>query len=145
METEIKAQIPNIDPLISEYTAGYLAHAANAYVSDADSGALTPLAEAQSSIIALLLSASGDFSQQNEDAIRNLVTRFVNKLDSSADPERRQMAPTARRLDQAIHVGSQRNVSSTMGLAAGNIDLESANARKVESRVDKKKLEKNSI
>ncbi|BAE59475.1 unnamed protein product [Aspergillus oryzae RIB40] len=33
-------------------------------------------------------------------------------------------------------------MSSTLGLAGGNVDLESANSRKVESRVDRKKLEK---
>lgn len=52
------------------------------------------------------------------------------------------MAPKTRKLAQAIQVGSQRNISSTLGLAGGVVDLESANTRKVESRVDKKKLEK---
>ena len=52
------------------------------------------------------------------------------------------MAATARKLDHAIQVGSQRNMSSTMGLAGATVDLESANTRKVESRVDRKKLEK---
>lgn len=33
-------------------------------------------------------------------------------------------------------------MSSTLGLAGGNVDLESANSRKMESRVDRKKLEK---
>ena len=52
------------------------------------------------------------------------------------------MAATARKLDHAIQVGSQRNMSSTLGLAGATVDLESANTRKVESRVDRKKLEK---
>ena len=52
------------------------------------------------------------------------------------------MSSSARKLDHTIHVGSQRNLSSTLGLAGGGVDLESANSRKVESRVDKKKLEK---
>lgn len=52
------------------------------------------------------------------------------------------MVPSARKLDQTIHVGSQRNISSTLGLTGGTVDLESANTRKVESKVDKKKLEK---
>lgn len=49
---------------------------------------------------------------------------------------------TARRLEQTIQVSSQRNVSSTLGLASGGVDLEATSSRKVESRVDKKKLEK---
>ena len=52
------------------------------------------------------------------------------------------MAVTARKLDHAIQVGAQRNISSTLGLAGSSVDLESANTRKVESRVDRKKLEK---
>lgn len=92
----------------------------------------------------LLISASGDFTSQNRNAIGNLVEKFIISLSSlgGVDPERRQMPFTAKKLDQAINVGSQRNMSSTLGLTGSTVDLESANARKVESRVDKKKLEK---
>lgn len=92
----------------------------------------------------LLISASGDFSPENEKAIRNLVEKFINSLSAAdgVDAERRQMPFAAKKLDQAINVGSQRNMSSTLGLAGGGVDLESANTRKVESRVDRKKLEK---
>ena len=139
MEAEVRALIPNIDPIVSEYTAGYLNHASNTYSQDTD-----PLIEAEGVIIELLTSASGDFSEQNRTAVSNLVQKFVTQLnnESGNDPEKRQMAPTARKLDQTINVGAQRNVSSTLGLMGGNVDLESANTRKVESRVDKKKLEK---
>lgn len=121
---------------------GYLTHASNLYVEDAN--APSPLVEAAETVTELLVSASGDFSPQNYDTIGNLVEKFITTLSASngVDPERRQMPFTAKKLDQTINVGSQRNLSSTMGLAAGNVDLESANARKVESRVDKKKLEK---
>lgn len=130
--------------VLTDSVQGYLIHASHAYVEDADPGALSPLAEAGESISELLLSASGDFSTNNEQAIRNLVTKFVKRLDISggANDEKRQMPFQAKKLDQAIHVGSARNISSTMGLSGGVVDLESANSRKVESRVDKKKLEK---
>lgn len=119
-----------------------MTHASKAYVDDATSR--SPLSEAADTVTELLVSASGDFTPENEDAIRNLVERFIATLSASdhADPERRQMPFTAKKLDQAINVGSQRNMSSTLGLAGGNVDLESANTRKVESRVDRKKLEK---
>ena len=72
------------------------------------------------------------------------MEKFVSKLSNAhgIDGERRQMAPSAKKLDRTIQVSSQRNMSSTLGLASGGVDLESANSRKVESRVDKKKLEK---
>ncbi|KAH1598243.1 hypothetical protein KXX44_005668 [Aspergillus fumigatus] len=142
MEAELQAQIPGLDRVISEYSVGYLTHASNAYVEDAN--APSPLSEAADMVTELLVSASGDFSEHNEKAIRNLVEKFISSLSSSdgVDAERRQMPFTAKKLDQAIHVGSQRNMSSTLGLAGGNVDLESAKSRKVESRVDRKKLEK---
>ena len=141
MEAQIRQHLPNIDPVVLEYSAGYLNHAANSFVPDTDT---SPLSQAAAAIAALLLSASGDFSSQNETNINKLVETFVTQLNSTNgdDKERRRMAPAARKLDQTIHFGSQRNVSSTLGLTGGNVDLESANARKVESRVDKKKLEK---
>lgn len=144
METEIRTQIPNIDPVLSEYSAGYLTHAANSFTSDSDPNGPSPLEEAAATVSALLLSASGDLSSQNEAAIQNLVEKFISRLNAAngTNGERRQMAPLAKRLDQAIHVGSQNNISTTLGLASGGVDLESANTRKVESRVDRKKLEK---
>lgn len=144
MEAEIRAQIPGIDPVLSDYSVGYLTHAANSFTSDADPTGPSPLEEAAASITALLLSASGDLSEQNETTIHNLVDKFISHLNAQngADGERRQMAPSARKLDQAIHMGSRTHMSTTLGLTGGGVDLESANARKVESRVDRKKLEK---
>ncbi|MCJ1387538.1 hypothetical protein MMC18_000381 [Xylographa bjoerkii] len=144
MEAEIRAQIPGIDQVISEYSAGYLTHAANQYIPESDPNAQSPLSEAAETITALLVSASGDISDQNTTSIRKLVDKFISKLSASngVDGERKQILSSARKLDHTIHVGSQRNLSSTLGLAGGGVDLESANSRKVESRVDRKKLEK---
>jgi ATP-binding cassette subfamily F protein 3 len=72
------------------------------------------------------------------------VEKFVAKFSEAngIDAERRQMPFAAKRLEQTIQVSSQRNISSTLGLTNAAVDLEAANARKVESKVDKKKLEK---
>ena len=139
MQAEIRAQIPNADEVVVDYAAGYLSHAARQFSGEGD-----PLAEAASVIVQLLVSASGDLTSENEVSVQNLVDKFINKLNNEhgLDAERRQQAPSARKLSQTIHVGSQRNVSSTLGLTGATVDLESANTRKVESRVDKKKLEK---
>ncbi|KAH0268497.1 ABC transporter domain-containing protein, partial [Aureobasidium melanogenum] len=137
MEAEIRAQIPGIDPVVSEYSAGYLNHASQAYSTEGD-----PLSDAAAAVTALLLSASGDLSSQNKLTIQNLVEKFVSKLSaqSGLDGEKRQQAPSARKLDQTIQVGSARNISSTLGLTGG-VNLEHT-GRQIESRVDKKKLEK---
>lgn len=143
MEAEIKTFIPNIDPVLSEYSVGYLNHASNVYTPDAESAGTSPLAEAAASITALLISASGDDSPANEKKIRQLVEKWVEKYSAAngTNTEQRHFS-AARRLDQAIQVGAQRNMSSTLGLSTGGVDLESANVRKLESKVDRKKLEK---
>ncbi|KAK3047535.1 ATP-binding cassette, regulator of translational elongation [Extremus antarcticus] len=139
MQADIRAQIPNADEVIVDYAAGYLNHASQQFSSEGD-----PLADAASVIVQLLLSESGDLSSKNEVSLQNMVEKFVSKLNDErgVDGERRQQAPSAKRLDQTIQVGLQKNVSSTLGLTGGTVDLEAANSRKVESRVDKKKLEK---
>jgi ATP-binding cassette subfamily F protein 3 len=145
VESEIRASIPNIDPILSEYSVGYLTHASNSYDPDSESSGVSPLVEAASSITALLVSASGDASPKNEAKIRTLVEKWVEKFSvaaNGADGQRIAMSSAARRLDQAIQVGAQRNMSSTLGVSTGGVDLESANTRKLESRVDRKKLEK---
>lgn len=122
---------------------GYLTHASEAFVEDQEQTGNSPLAEAADVVSELLISASGDFSESNEKAIRELVNKFVSSLDVGNDDGGRKAKPAAaKKLDQAIHVGSARNISSTLGLAGGSVDLESANSRRVESRVDRKKLQK---
>lgn len=142
MEAQIKAQIPNIDPLISEYSVGYLNHAVQACPSNSSDGnVLSPLDEAVDAITSLLISASGDQTPSHEQSVQDLVKRLVASLNVDGST-RRTGGPSAKKLDQAIHVASQRNISSTLGLAGTNVDLEAAAGRKVESRVDRKKLEK---
>lgn len=142
MEAEIKTFIPNIDPVLSEYSVGYLSHASKAYAPDAESTGPSPLSDAATSITALLVSASGDPSSKNEERLRELVVKWVEKFEAQNGGEKRQAMSTAKRLDQAIQVGAQRNMSSTLGVSTGGVDLESANTRKLESKVDRKKLEK---
>lgn len=143
MESEIKSFLPGVDPVISEYSVGYLKHASDAYVPD-DATGPSPLAEAAVSIKDILVSASGDPSPENEAKISQLVEKWVEKFSAlnSEDGNRKQVSSAARRLDQAFQVGAQRNMSSTLGVSTGGVDLESANTRKLESKVDRKKLEK---
>ncbi|AEO58944.1 hypothetical protein MYCTH_2306722 [Thermothelomyces thermophilus ATCC 42464] len=141
MEAEIRAVLPNIDPVISEYSAGYLTHASTAWAGDEDASGRSPLDEAAATITELLLSASGNAGAATHDKIRSLVEKWVDKYAAASNSEERR-GPAVRRLDQTIQVSAQRNISSTLAVATGSVDLESANTRKVESKVDKRKLEK---
>ncbi|KAH8774636.1 P-loop containing nucleoside triphosphate hydrolase protein [Diaporthe sp. PMI_573] len=141
MESEIRTVLPNIDPVVSEYSAGYLTHASTSWAGGEDQAGPSPLAEAASVIIELLLSAAGDPDPAKQDKIRELVQRWVAKYDEANGSSQRQ-GPTVRRLDQSFQVSAQNNMSSTLAVATGAVDLEAANVRKVESKVDRKKLEK---
>ncbi|KAH8159527.1 hypothetical protein CIB48_g8717 [Xylaria polymorpha] len=143
MEADIRAALPDIDPVVSEYSVGYLRHASTAWIGDDDASDLSPLAEAASTITELLLSAAGNVeSAAEQDKIRALVAKWVDKYEEVNGANGNRHGPSVRRLDQAFQVGSQRNMSSTLAVATGSVDLESANTRKVESKVDRKKLEK---
>lgn len=141
MESEIRTVLPNIDPVVSEYSAGYLTHASTSWAGGEDQAGPSPLAEAASVVIELLLSAAGDPDPAKQDKIRQLVEKWVSKYDEANGSLQRQ-GPTVRRLDQSFQVGAQNNMSSTLAVATGAVDLEAANVRKVESKVDRKKLEK---
>lgn len=142
MESEIRTILPNIDPVVSEYSAGYLTHASTSWVGDDDQAGASPLAEAAAVVTELLLSASGNSAPAVQDKIRELVEKWVAKYDQANGTMERQGPAAVRRLDQTIHVGSQNTMSSTLAVATGAVDLEAANVRKVESKVDRKKLEK---
>lgn len=141
MESDIRAVLPNIDPVVSEYSVGYLTHASTAWSDEEDPSGPSPLNEAATTITELLLSASGEVNAQLEEKIKQLVEKWVDKYTEANGGDRH--GPSAlKRLDQTIQVSSQRNMSSTLAVATGGVDLESANVRKVESKVDRKKLEK---
>ncbi|KAF3019683.1 hypothetical protein E8E14_005435 [Neopestalotiopsis sp. 37M] len=143
MESDIRAVLPDVDPVVSEYSAGYLRHASMAWTDEEEATGLSPLAEAAVAITELLMSASGNATGADQKKIQDLVAKWVEKYEAVNNENGERRGPSAaKRLDQAIQVGAQRNMSSTLAVATGSIDLESANQRKVESKVDRKKLEK---
>lgn len=149
MDADIRAILPNIDPVVSDYSVGYLNHASRQWTEDEDEGAAgdtaaaaSPLVEAAAAITEILVSAGGSPDDDTVKAkVAQLVAKWVDRY-AEANGGQRIGPSEVRRLDQTIQVSAQRNMSSTLAVASGGVDLESANARKVESKVDRKKLEK---
>lgn len=141
MDAEIRTVLPNIDPVVSDYSAGYLSHASTTWTDDDEANGSSPLHDAATAVTELLMSASGDVDRGLESKIKQLVEKWVDRY-TEANGSQRTGPSVVRRLDQTIQVSTQRNMSSTLAVATGGVDLESANARKVESKVDRKKLEK---
>ncbi|OLN85106.1 Protein GCN20 [Colletotrichum chlorophyti] len=141
MDAEIRSVLPNIDPVLSEYSVGYLTHASTIWSDDEDQSGPSPLAEAASTVTELLLSASGKPDAKLQEKIEKLVEKWVEKY-TEANGGIRSGPSAVKRLDETFQVSSRQNMSSTLAVSTGAVDLESANARKVESKVDRKKLEK---
>ncbi|KAK2049219.1 ABC transporter [Colletotrichum somersetense] len=141
MDAEIRTVLPNIDPVLSEYSVGYLTHASTIYSNEEDQSGPSPIAEAAATVTELLLSASGKPDAKHKEKIEKLVEKWVEKY-TEANGGLRSGPSAVKRLDETFQVSSQRNMSSTLAVSTGAVDLESANARKVESKVDRKKLEK---
>ncbi|CCF35406.1 ABC transporter [Colletotrichum higginsianum] len=141
MDAEIRTVLPNIDPVLSEYSVGYLTHASTIYSDEEDQSGPSPIAEAAATVTELLLSASGKPDAKLQEKIEKLVEKWVEKY-TDANGGLRSGPSAVKRLDETFQVSSQRNMSSTLAVSTGAVDLESANARKVESKVDRKKLEK---
>lgn len=145
MEADIRALLPGIDPVVSDYSVGYLTHASTAWSAGDDgeeaAASVSPLGEAATAITELLLSASSERDASVEVKVKQLVEKWIDRY-MEANGGKRTGPAVVRRLDQTIQVSAQRNMSSTLAVSSGSVDLESANARKVESRIDRKKLEK---
>ncbi|KAH8170947.1 ABC transporter domain-containing protein [Sarocladium implicatum] len=141
MDADIRTVLPDIDPVVSDYSAGYLSHASTAWSDDDDTSDSSPLNDAALAVTELLMSASGDVNPELENKIKQLVDKWVDRYTEANGGQKRGPS-VVRRLDQTIQVSTQRNMSSTLAVATGGVDLESANSRKVESKVDRKKLEK---
>lgn len=141
MDADIRAVLPGIDPVVSDYSAGYLNHASTLWQDEEETGGSSPLDDAAIQITELLKSASGQVDAKLEEKINQLVKKWVDKY-TAANGGSRAGPSAVKRLDQTFQVSAQRNMSSTLAVASGGVDLESANVRKVESKVDRKKLEK---
>lgn len=118
----------DIDPVIKEYCSGYAQYT----IENAD----PTYDNSINAIRDICLSCHADETKVNEMCtyLRSLVEA---KLEAMAGKE---VGHT--KLNHAINMASERQVSNTMGLLGGGADLEATARRKVASQVDKKKLAK---
>ncbi|OLL22642.1 putative ABC transporter ATP-binding protein [Neolecta irregularis DAH-3] len=134
----ISTALPNIDPLFVDYTAGIsaLGLANRGYIDDPSATADEhSVAEALADVAAILLDAGGD-----PHAVQSLCTSLQSRL--LARLAAHTPHNTLTRLDSTVHVGAQHHLSSALALVTGPIDLDALTGRRVESKVDRRKLEK---
>ncbi|EWC44001.1 putative ABC transporter ATP-binding protein C29A3.09c [Drechslerella stenobrocha 248] len=135
VETQLLKAIPGLDNVLTEYCVGFLKYAINSELPEADD----ELQNAVAAVTAILQSAAMDTPPES---IAATVDSMVKRLMPAEGLTKRSAgASTNRKLEQTINMASRSGVSGTMNLVA-SVDLEATAFRKVESRVDKKKLEK---
>jgi ATP-binding cassette, subfamily F, member 3 len=119
-------------PAIALVTIDILQYAAG-YIDDSDEEENDPTDYIQS----LLLSA-GAKPASIAPLISTLNQRISDRI--AANPMKKSLEPV--RLENTVHILSQKGTGSTLNVVGARVDLDSVAGRKVETRVDVKKLEK---
>lgn len=134
---KVRQATPAIDGVVSEYAAGYVQHIAESASDPSFVQALNVEREVDF-IVNLLLNAGGDAS-----AIQKLQAALVREFDEISEIalKRGLVDRSARKLDRETLLSAQKHNAMNM-LGTEGTDLDLLSGRKVESRVDKKKLEK---
>lgn len=139
MEHEIVTCLPGIDPILSEYSVGFLTHASTSTSPDADQ----ELQEAIDAVTNILLDVADSSDPSAEKKVTDLVDNLVQQLVAANGKKVGGKRTGTKKLETAIHMASQKNMSATAGLLGAGIDLDAVGGRKMtESKVDRKKLEK---
>jgi len=110
---------------ILKYAAGY--------IDDSDEEDNAPTEYVHS----LLLSAGAQPSTL-PPLINRLNTIIADRI--AQNPMKKSLEPV--RLESTVHMAAQKGTGATMNLVGPKVDLDSVTGRKVETRVDVKKLEK---
>lgn len=142
LANQVKQAAPAIDSIVTDYAAGYIRNVAD-NTSDPFSASSVNIPSEIHFITSLLLNAGAD-----KNAIDKLEKSLNSELDkllkSAASQSKGNVDMSQRKIDQTTLRNAQRQNASlgSYGGTSDGTDLELLTGRKVESRVDKKKLEK---
>ncbi|KAK9479184.1 P-loop containing nucleoside triphosphate hydrolase protein [Lipomyces japonicus] len=142
---QVRKAAPSIDSVVSEYCAGYVSYLASSSASAAAN------VESEVTFVRDLLVNAGASTRAVTALAQNLLAELVPlyKAKAAAADHGNSAVGSGtsgsgggKLLDQALVIGAQRDAMSSVGLFGTTIDLDAVGGRKVDSRVDKKKLEK---
>lgn len=138
---QVRKSVPSIDPVVANYAVGYIQHISNA-TEDSVSAQQLDVSKELSFIEALLIGAGGSVKQVQiltETLTEQLSKRLqenMAKLEISGDKSKRLLDVNVLRQNN-----SKRDINTSLDMLGASRDISHA-GRQVESRVDKKKLEK---
>ncbi|KAK9451728.1 P-loop containing nucleoside triphosphate hydrolase protein [Limtongia smithiae] len=133
----VRRAAPAVDSVVSEYCAGYVAHMEKMIATTED-------VQAEVFFVRDLLLNAGASAKSVTTMCETLLKTLVALQEETAKERGKNGGDAAagRRLEQAMVIGAQRDAVSSVGLFGTTVDLDAVSGRKVDSRVDKKKLEK---
>ncbi|ODV63916.1 putative AAA family ATPase GCN20 [Ascoidea rubescens DSM 1968] len=137
--SKVRLAAPSIDPVVSDYTIGYIQHVSNSTTDSVASQQLDIKAEL-SFVNDLLVSAGGNPKKVSQ-LISSLSADLETQLKDNAEKLNLTGDTSKRLLDINLLNSHTRKVNNSMALMGATRDIEHT-GRKIETRVDKKKLEK---
>ncbi|ANB14000.1 putative AAA family ATPase GCN20 [Sugiyamaella lignohabitans] len=137
---QVRQSVPAIDPIVAEYAAGYVQHISESTSDPVFANNLDIDGEVEF-ISSLLKDAGGDPS-----SVDSLYEKLIEELKKiyAASASKPYIDSASRKLDRDTLLSAQKHNTNRFGAGGGSdgMDLDLLSGRKVESRVDKKKLEK---
>lgn len=138
---QVRQAAPSIDSVVADYAVGYIQHVSNA-TEDSVTALQVNVPTEMAFVKDLLVDAGA-----NEEKIRHLTEELAKNLESKLRDNMAKLeltGDTSRRLldvNVLQQNNSKRDINSSLALLSASHDIEHT-GRKMESRVDKKKLEK---
>ncbi|KAG7662579.1 GCN20 [[Candida] subhashii] len=137
---QVRQAVPSIDPVVADYAVGYIQHVSNS-TEDIVLAQQISIDKEMDFIKQLLINAGG-----SNEKVSNLTKTVSEQLNTKLTNNMEKLAITGdtskRLLDiNILQNSSKRDIHSSLALLSASNDIEHT-GRKMESRVDKKKLEK---
>lgn len=138
---QVRQAVPGVDSVVANYAVGYIQHVSNA-TEDSVAAHQVDIASEMGYIHDLLVDAGG-----TEDKVGNLTKTLIDLLTKKLQENLAKLEVTGDTSKRLLDVNllrennSKRDINSSLALLNASHDIEHT-GRQMESRVDKKKLEK---
>ncbi|KAI5949635.1 GCN20 [Candida margitis] len=137
---QIRQAVPAIDSVVADYAVGYIQHVSDA-TEDSVRAQRINISDEMTFLTSLLISAGGP-----SDKVKTLTDTITEQLSEKLKKNMEKLAITGdtskRLLDiNVLQNNTKRDINSSLALLSASNDIEHT-GRVMESRVDKKKLEK---
>ncbi|CUM63345.1 uncharacterized protein PRCAT00000917001 [Priceomyces carsonii] len=138
---KVRQAVPSIDPIVSEYATGYIKHVSNS-IEDSVAAQQVDIGREMDFIKDLLENAGGSINK-----VESLAKSIKDELDKKLEENKAKLEVTGDTSKRLLDINllrqnnSKRDINSSLALLNASNDIEHT-GRQMESRVDKKKLEK---